>query len=252
MEHWLYKDGTTTKYRTDNRTLFVWQRMRTKGLELLRATQHIERLNRSALSLFGISTTLSTKELQDICRRLLIRGNYSSTATHIVELRLDSVGDISLRVIETSLYKDFALRVVRPKAYITECSAQLLESNTSASLVIADILRAEANNKDCAIAICTNSHGEIKYIDGASPIIVRGKEITISPTIDTLDTVIAIDALKQLNGMELTIAPIMVDLLSTATELLYVDSRGVTSVSQVGDRFYADSTAYALSKAIKW
>lgn len=251
MEQWLYCNNQITKYDTADETLFVWQRMRSSGHTIPHIAEHIAELNVLSKQLFGISVGLTDKEVEDNCARLLLRGNYSDRAAHIIEIRVDSRGEYSLRVIETSIYKKLDLRVIRPKALLIHFAGEGLELSTSTALSVSKLLQTIASQHDCSIAVTTDSSGIVTSVDYASPIIIKGKNITISPTIQTPEFKQLKATIQTHYPQYLTIAPISTEELLQADELFYIDSRGITSVSQVGDSFYADSFAYALSKVIK-
>ena len=56
--------------------------------------------------------------------------------------------------------------------------------------------------------------------------------------------------LKAKYGDNFSVAPITIDDIRTADELFYADSRGITSVGQLGESYYADSIAYATAKQL--
>lgn len=251
MEQWLYCNNQITKYDTADEGLFVWQRMRSCGHTIPHISEHITTLKRLSEQLFGITISLTAKEVEESCTRLLLRGNYSDRAAHIIEIRVDSRGEYSLRVIETSIYKRLDLRVIRPKGHIIHFAGEGLELPTSTALSVGRLLQTIVARHDCSIAVTTDSSGIVTSVDLASPIIVKGNKITLSPTIQTPEFRQLTAVIQARYPQHLTIAPISTDALLQADELFYIDSRGITSVAQAGESFYADSFAYALSKAMK-
>ena len=251
MEHWLYSKDGFSKYDTAESTLFVWQRMRTQGHTIPALHYHLERLSAVSREIFGSAITLQAKEVEQRCRELLLRGNYSDKGIHIVEIRLEASADYSLRVVESSIYKKLDLRVVRPKAHLVELAGQALTLPTSTAQSVQQLLATIATANDCAIAVATDAKGRVWSVDGASPIVVKGLKITLSPTIESAEMLQAEKILRERYADHLTIGPITTEQIAAADELFYVDARGITSVSQCGESSYSDSIAYALSKFTK-
>ncbi len=252
MLHYLYTtEGKICQYDTSEQSVFVFQRMRTRGHKLLHTAEYIELLNIAAAELFGKKTTITAKSVEQCCSALLLRGNYSQRATHIVELRADYTSKFSLRVVETSLYNDFQLRVVRPEAVVTHLAGDILKFPTSATVAVNDALREIAATKGGGVALCINSNNVVTSIDGASPIAVFGKQIIVSNSIKSVEADLVIKALKELRGDHVSIDNLNLNMLLTADELFYADSRGITTISNLKERFYSDALAYAVAKSIK-
>lgn len=251
MKQWLYTDNQLQQYDTDSSAPFIYQRMRTCGYAILHLESHIDIIQRATKTLFGKTLELNSDNIQDICKRILLRGNYPAAATHIVELRCTEHSQISMRIVETSIYNGYNMRVVRPKAHLMELSGEPLHIPTSGSLALLEVIRTIARADDGAVALCTDCAGNITAIDGASPIMVKGRKITISPTIESVETTLVTNALMAFRGENLSIGNITTAELATADELFYADSRGITSISQFENNFYSDGVAYAIAKQIK-
>lgn len=250
MKHYLYTDGNISQYDTECHSLFIFQRMRTKGHTLLHTDKYIDIVNRTSIELFGTKTTISTKELENCCKSLLLRGNYSPKATHIVELRIYENSKFSLQVVETSLYEGFQLRVIRPKAITTLLSGDIFKFPTSALSATNETLRKVASRKE-GVALCVDNDGNITNIDGANPVAVFGRRVVLSNNIESVETNMVIEALKRLRSEDFSVENINIDTLTSADEVFFADSRGITSVSEFNGRFYSDALAYAVTKNIK-
>lgn len=251
MANWLYDKATNTIAKHDNSDeLFVWQRMRTSGHTITRINDHLSLADEVCITLWGKGHNISAQELQQNCTRLMLRGNYSSKSVHIVELRIEYNGNYTLGVIDTSIYKGFEMRLVRPTAHLVVMAGEHLSLPTSAALTTHRLATTIAQANNCAIAITTDSRGVVYSVDGAAPIITKGRKIILSPTIKCVESRVLKELLKAKYGDNFSVAPITIDDIRTADELFYADSRGITSVGQLGESYYADSIAYATAKQL--
>lgn len=250
MEQWLIDGSGVSKYDTEEQELFLYQHMRTKGGVIYHLKEHLQLLDSTSVKLFGQPSALTERAINESCKNLITRGGYSETATHIIELRLWQSGRYQLRVIETSLYKEFSLRVMRPKAMVAEGCNYPFSQPTSAALAMVNFMRQTALTEQCQIAICTGENRTVLSVDGATPIAIHGTEITIGESVTSVYSNIVTAVLKQLPNHTTTIRPICLSELERADELFYADARGITAVGSLGDIHYSDSVAYAVSKKI--
>ena len=250
MEQWRIDSSGISKHDSQEQELFLYQHMRTQNGKIFYLKEHLQILNNSSLDLFDKPISLTEKTVCNACEELLYRGGYSSQAIHIVELRVWQSGKFAMRVIETSLYKGFALRVMRPKATVIEHCNYPFSQPTSAAIAMTDFLRLMALKNQCQVAICTDKNMVITAVDGATPIVVHGTAITISNSVISVYSNIVISALKKLPNHTVTIRPITLTEALSADELFYVDSRGITAVGSLNSTHYSDSIAYAAAKNI--
>ena len=250
MEHWIYDNGNLSKYDTTNNGLFIYQRMRATAGEVFNIPEHIELLKSLAAQLFPQVTLPSAEEIEQACSQLLRHGGYAYKAIHFIELRLYDNGQFNLRVIETSLYKSYTLRVMRPKVVLFDEYGDHIQLPTSAKLATFELLNLKAYMSGGKIAVCADSSGTISSIDGASPIIVRGREIIIHRTTPSVYTDLLIKYLEQLEGYTVIYRPINASELNTADELIYADHRGITAAGEIDTHIFADSIAYTVAKRI--
>ena len=252
MEHWVISNGQVGKYNTDIRPLYIYQRMRTKGNKIIYLPDHLKLINYGYEVLYGAPTPLTIEQIQRDCHTLLKQGGYSENATHIVELRYDSCDNYSLRVVETSLYKSFSVRAVRPKAHL--CNIANLELNLPTSIAITanEMFCNMARRYNCDIPLCIDECGMVASIDGASPIIVKGKEIIFSRTVESVELDMVIQAMAEQNKYQITTSQIALEELINADELLYIDYRGVTAVGSFSESTYSDNIAHAIIRALNY
>ena len=249
MEQWMIEDGNTSKYNVEEQELFLYQRMRATSNGIHHLSDHLELLKHLAAKLLLQVTLPTTSEIATACSTLLHRGGYNPRAVHIIELRLYTTGKYNLRVVETSLYKEFTLRVMRPKAILFDSHNSLLTLPTSAESTTNTLMRLYAYQYGGNIAICVDREGKILSVDGANPVITHGTNIVASNSIPSIYNTQLIERLKKLNNYTLTLRHISTSELSTADELFYADHRGITAVGELQGHYFSDSIAYAAANS---
>ena len=248
MEQWLIDKGGISRYETEEQGVFLYQDMRVQNGKISHLSAHLELLKNHSKSLFNNEVNLCEKIIQKECENLLYRGGYSTSAVHIIELRIWQNGEHQLRVVETSLYKQFTLRVLRPKAVVIDRYNFPISAPTSAAKSVTDFLRILALQQQYQIAVCTDKNSMVTSVDGATPIVVHGTTITVGETSSSLYTDLVVAALKNLPNHTTKIASISLAEVMRADELFYADSRGITAVGSLGSAHFSDSIAYAISK----
>ena len=247
MEQWYIENNTTERYDTDNSELSLYQRLRATDGRVIYLNRHLDILRSYAAILLPHTPIPTASEIEQMCSRLLSRGGYSSSSTHILELNLWQSGRVRLSVIETSLYKGFDLRVLRPNAAIIEgCSTALLYP-TSAALECEKLMKIIARQNGCDVALSVQNSSVIA-IDSTNPIIVHGTNVTIGNSISSAYTELVVETLKKLPQYNISLSEISLQQVATADELFFADHRGLTAVGSLGGRQYSDTVAYAISK----
>ena len=249
MEQWYIENNTTERYDTDNSELSLYQRLRATDGRVMYLNRHLDILRSYAAILLPHTPIPTASEIEQMCSRLLSRGGYSSSSTHILELNLWQSGRVRLSVIETSLYKGFDLRVLRPNAAIIEgCSTALLYP-TSAALECEKLMKIIARQNGCDVALSVQNSSVIA-IDSTNPIIVHGTNVTIGNSITSAYTELVVETLKKLPQYNISLSEISLQQVATADELFFADHRGLTAVGSLGGRQYSDTVAYAIAKYI--
>ena len=247
MEQWHIENNTTERYDTDNQELSLYQRLRATDRRVMHLNRHLDILRSYAAILLPHTPIPTASEIEQMCNRLLSRGGYNSSSTHILELNLWQSGRVRLSVIETSLYKGFDLRVLRPNAAIIEgCSTALLYP-TSAALECEKLMKIIARQNGCDVALSVQNSSVIA-IDSTNPIIVHGTNVTIGNSITSAYTELVVETLKKLPQYNISLSEISLQQVATADELFFADHRGLTAVGSLGGRQYSDTVAYAISK----
>ena len=249
MEQWYIENNTTERYDTDNSELSLYQRLRATDGRVMYLNRHLDILRSYAAILLPHTPIPTASEIEQMCSRLLSRGGYSSSSTHILELNLWQSGRVRLSVIETSLYKGFDLRVLRPNAAIIEgCSTALLYP-TSAALECEKLMKIISRQNGCDVALSVQNSSVIA-IDSTNPIIVHGTNVTIGNSISSAYTELVVETLKKLPQYNISLSEISLQQVATADELFFADHRGLTAVGSLGGRQYSDTVAYAIAKYI--
>ena len=247
MEQWYIENKTTERYSTDSQELSLYQRLRATEGHIMHLSRHLDILHSYADILLPQSPIPTAAEVEQMCQRVLSRGGYSSNSTHILELRLWQSGRVRLSVIETSLYKGFDLRVLRPNAAIIEgCSTALLYP-TSAALECEKLMKIIARQNGCDVALAVQN-GSVIAIDSTNPIVVHGTNVTIGQSITSAYTEFIIEALKKLPQYNISLSEISLQQAASADELFFADHRGLTAIGTLGGRQYSDTVAYAIAK----
>ena len=247
MEQWYIENKTTERYSTDSQELSLYQRLRATEGHIMHLSRHLDILHSYADILLPQSPIPTAAEVEQMCQRVLSRGGYSSNSTHILELRLWQSGRVRLSVIETSLYKGFDLRVLRPNAAIIEgCSTALLYP-TSAALECEKLMKIIARQNGCDVALAVQN-GSVIAIDSTNPIVVHGTNVTIGQSITSAYTEFIIEALKKLPQYNISLSEISLQQAASADELFFADHRGLTAIGALGGRQYSDTVAYAIAK----
>ena len=253
MKHWQFsKDGGFREYEFSTGALYVLQRMRTRDNKVLYAGEYLEILNNAFQSLTGKCTTLTAKTIEDVCSQLLTIGKYSPNSCHIIELAYDMDHNFAFRVVETSIYKTLTVRAVRPVAQMFYFAHQELNLPTSAAVATNELFRHMARLQDADVPVYIDIDGVVKSIDGASPIIVQGRDITISANIESVEVLTLLEALQNLPNYHLHFGDISFSDAVAADEFFYVDYRGITAVQYMSGHMYSDNIPTMALRALNF
>ncbi len=230
---------------------FVYQRMRSRGEQLLHADEHIALLNAAAKRVFGSEITLTTKELQEATAKLVRYSGRRADMPHLIEVRYYDNGDYTCRINESSLYKCFSLRAVHPIGEVFASESSFGTLPTSAFQAELEFMRAYLTNQaDGKVMVGRGSDNALLHIDGGTPIMMKGYDITVATTPKSVTADLAATAATKINGYKTSIRNFSLDEALEAEELLYVDERGITSLSQLNGHRYATIIAHKLAEYI--
>lgn len=253
MSHdYIYTDNQVVLNRNEwSERHFVYQRMRCCGEALPHAAEHIELLNAAAQTLFGNKSSLTIKELQEATSKLIRYSGRRPDVPHIVEVRYYDNGEYICRINESSLYKQFSLRAIRPSGEIFASENCLGTIPTSAFQSELELMRRYLTNQASGkVVVARGRDNNILHIDGGTPIMMKGYDIVVATTPKSVTANLAATAATKINGYKTTIRDFSIDEAMEAEELLYVDERGITSLSQLNGHRYATIIAHNLAEYI--
>lgn len=236
---------------------YLRQRIRTEGFRAQHVEEHTRLLAYVADELYGECVHVDARQIVQEIDHLLRSEHYSPTACHIIELRVYSAGHYSLHVVETSYYGRFGLRAIRPIAHVTEEPIPFAGAPTSAFAELVEHLRRIVNSPRhngegrSAIPVTIDDKGQVKSIDGCTPIAIKGRQIIFAPTLGDVYTEQLLALCQRLRSGEVIVRELLREELDELDELMYVDSRGITSVAECGCAVYADIIANVLDRAIE-
>ena len=245
-----YRNGEYAPLTTDGAVEpFVYCIVRTRGFRPLLLDEHIAQIDEASLSLFGRTTTFGQQPTADIIGQLLRRNGYASHLSHTVMLRSMHDGEHSISIDGTSIYEEFSLRTMRPRALMLPCDNGMLNLHTSATLHTIMLSRVYARAHDAEIVLTLNREGHINSVDGAAPIVVLDHTLIFSPEIHTPEYMLAMQA-ATVGEREVLCRHVEAAELYAASEVMGIDHRGITAVGSCGTHRYSDIVADTLAHRI--
>ena len=251
MSSTIYINGKEGVWSPAIEAPYLYQQVRTDGHQPLRLAEHCRLLNDASLRLFDRKFCVNTQELEESITSILLCERYSKELSHIVEIRLYSKGDYALFAVETSMYDDFELRAIRPRALVHRGDIGFDGMPTSAAKAHTELLRKYAERYGCSSVICADGNGIVSNIDGAAVMAVIDREIVVSQAIDSVEKELMIERLRQRRHERVVVRDILIDELRRAEEIFYVDVRGVTSISELEGEPLSDFVANAVGGGLQ-
>ena len=227
---------------------FIYEHIRTQGFEPLHFEEHFIRLDALARKLFLAPIAFGRKELKRMITEQLRKEGYSPSRMNAVCVRYHNDESIDIS-IEEMLYKSFDLRALRPQGHIFRLASDILLDNTSAKEALLDLHRTMKQNIDNSVPIWVSETGEIVAIDGGSVIAVFDHEIRVSQMANCVEADIVQQVLVTRNR-KIVCGAIMVDDLTMASEIFFVDYRGVTALRKHEDHLFVDIIAEKAAKQV--
>ena len=89
-------------------------------------------------------------------------------------------------------------------------------------------------------------------VDGTVRFVVKGNQITIGTSMETVEAEMAATALASLIKYEVKMDIITVDQALDADEIFYVDSRGITSLKSISGNMLSDNIANLLYRTLNF
>lgn len=228
---------------------YIYEHIRTRGVEPLNFEEHYLRLDALMNELFFAHLSISREELRKrICSELQSRG-YSPRAINAVCVKIEPFRAEPTIEIEEIFYERFALRAIRPKGFIYRVGGDLILEKSSAREALLELNRSMARATDDSVAIWENEKGEIVAIDGASVIAVFDDEIRFSTSGNGVEFDLAFNAMVE-SVPNVTRGPIFEADLTQAKEILAIDHRGIAVLESFDDHYYMDITAIRIAEKV--
>ena len=228
--------------------IYLYQRLRTIDCRPLHAAAHVALLREGARQLFGCRANLSLERIADEIRALLRANGYPAGGA-TVTLRLYADGGHALTADGVSLYREYALRSLRPAAAVVTCETYRPEWPTSARREAVRWARQEAAQRGARCAILCDGDGIVRRADDAPLFAVHDDVIYSSPAASDVERTLVAEAARR-TGIPLAEQPVGADQLGLFDELFSFDCEGVCSISSCGDALYLSLMAERIASAL--
>lgn len=230
-------------------TPYVYCNILTLGRKAYFVEEHIQRLTASADELFHEVKTLSPQLIEEQIATLL-EANYASRLNNIkVEMRLNSVGDLSLYCHEATIYSGYIMRPLRPEPYLYPITIPQPRHSTSASQATLLMADAMARAQGYGIAITTDADGHIIQESSTPLFLIKQGYIVSSAGYDSVEAML-IERAAQAIGLKRVTMQITATLLQEADEVIVADWQCITALSHHAEHIYMDIVADKIAKAV--
>lgn len=249
MEEFALYDGELR--RTEPRRpqpLYLYQTVHVDDRYPARLDDHLRLLDRHSRRLFGRPFTAGRAQVEAEIRRIL-EANRIPRITSFVRLELTAGGERIVRFAETSLYRGYALRSLRPSAVTVGYDLPTGEAPTALREEAARWAQHYAERHDARCALRCDGTGMALTADDAPLVAVKGLRCYTSPAPESVERMLLADAVTAA-GLELHEQPVDRSQLPDFDELLYVDHRGVTALSACDGQPYMDIIARRIAAAM--
>ena len=232
------------------RGAYIYQRLRTRGVEPLYPTYIIRSIEALAEQIFHRQITLNIDEVRSKIAAAITRERLSQHAIHAVELRLYPSGEIEA-VTESAFYLEaFPLRAIRPVATPYRITSDLLLAPTSARDALLDICKSESALPSESISMWIDHNNEITAIDGASVVAVTQDEVIFSQLGKGVEFELALRAIEK-TSHRVVRGEILYNNAHDYKELLYIDHRGVVALDSIEGRQLSNIVAERIVQEVK-
>lgn len=225
--------------------LYVFQNIRTAGVQAAEAARHAEILDLAAREVLGRNDSTDSRALAADIENLLRRNNYPSGALSYVTVRRYMGGELTVSAREIFPYGRRQLRMIFPRAAVCDYDLPFGEWPTSLSESADETARAAVRKAcpDVRTVVRRSSGGAILSADGAPLFIVEGGQI-VSPVPQVPSAEFeSVAAAARKAGIPFTADAIDTERLLAADELFFADRRGLTAVSSCEGHLYMHLTA---------
>ena len=227
---------------------YIYEHIRTRGFEPLHFEEHFARLDALARKLLLSPIAIEREELKRRITECLRREGYSANTMNAVCVKYHSDKSVEISA-EEMLYRNFDLRTLRPQGHILRLSGEIILDNTSAKEAMLDLNRSMIESNNNTVPIWVDELGEVLSIDGASAVAVFDNEIRFSRWANSVEADMA-QQFTLSHNRRVSRGAIMVEDLETASEVFFIDYRGVTALKRHKNHHYADIIAEKCAKQV--
>lgn len=230
--------------------IYLYRRMRAVDRKPLHAEAHAALLRDASRALFGTAPTLSAGRIADEAGALLRANGYPAVGGATLTLRLYADGTRTIAADGVSLYREYALRSLRPAAAVVVCEACRSEWPTSARREAARWARQEAVRRGAQCALLCDGGGIVRRADDAPLFAVRDDTLLTSPAPPEVERQLVVEAARRA-GIRFVEEPIGVRSVESFDELFFFDCEGVCSIAACGDALYLSLKAGRIADTLR-
>ena len=227
---------------------YIYEYIRTRGYEPMHFEEHFTRLEELSRALFLAPLAIGREELRKAIAEKLRSGGYSKSATNAVNIKCHDNGAIEIECVEM-LYNHFSLRALAPQGFLTRVSGELIMQNTSAKVALLELNHATAQIANEGVPVWVNELGEVIAIEGAPIIAVFENEIRFSEYCPNVESQFAYTTIRD-SHRNITQGAISLHELKQVKELLYIDYRGITALSDWNGHLCMDIMAERIASQV--
>ncbi len=228
--------------------VYLYQRLRAIDYRPLHTAAHLRLLRDGARRLYGRDTELPAGRIADEIGALLRANGYPAGGA-TVTLRLYADGGHALTADGVSLYREYALRSLRPAAAVVPCDGYRFEWPTSARRETVRWAQLEAERLGARCAIICDRDGVVRRVDDAPLFAVHDNVIYASPDVPDVERMLVAEAALRA-GIPLVDQPVGAEQFVSFDELFAFDCEGVRASSSCGDARYLSLMAVRIADAL--
>ena len=227
---------------------YIYEHIRTRGYEPMHFEEHYARLDALSRALFLTPLAIDKEGIRRRICESLHGGGFSKSSTNAINIKCHDNGTIEIECIEM-LYNHFSLRALRPQGFSLQASGELITKNTSAKVALLELNHTMAQISNEGVPVWTNELGEVIAIDGAPIIAVFENEIRFSEYCPNVESQFAYTTIRD-SHRNITQGAISLHELKQVKELLYIDYRGITALSDWNGHLCMDIMAERIASQV--
>ncbi len=227
---------------------YIYEYIRTRGYQPMHFDEHFARLSALSNDIFNSPICITSDALKELIQSILQCEGYSPHTINGVYVRCYDNGEITVDAIEI-IYNNFALRAIRPQGFVCRLSGDFLTKNTSAKEAMLELNHSMSQISDAQVPIWIDEQERIVAIDGSPIAAIFDDEIRFSSSGEGVEFDFAMRHISA-HGRKVTKGMIMLDDLTSAKEIIYIDYRGITALAKWNERHYMDITAERMASQI--